>query len=81
MQWSRQVRIFAKKVLGEKQWREGSLPKFKTKALAVRKLKGKNMIADTEKRPILCTTFFCTENQCNFDLSTSQVNFSHGFYP
>ena len=81
MEWSRQVRIFAKKVLGKNQWREGSLPNFKTKALAVRKLKGKNMKADTEKGPILCTTFFCTENQCNFDLSTSQVNFFTRFLP
>ena len=59
---------FANNILERRQLR-GSVPNFKTKALAIRKLKGNEIVEmNIEKRPVLCTTLYRKPMQpSNFD--------------
>ena len=62
----RKISKIANKVL-DKRWLRGSVPNFKTKALAVRKLKGKeNCENELRETANDMTVQLLTENHCNY---------------
>ena len=65
----------------EKRQRRGSVPNFKTRALAIWKLKGKeNCENERRETPVLCTTLYRKPMQpCNFD-GILYTNFATEFF-